>query len=151
MSHTPWLGVAMARFCGREDRVRQSYVHYSVWKEGSCHYNSRDTCAEWINKPGITRPPYCRIGAGRTLPVTSAMSSFTLIPNSWMYGSRLKLAFFICVEWMTSITSHTCLCDLHSFLIFSTILLLFTSWLYNLPACWFPLVCQARIELWLWS
>ncbi|KAG7283334.1 hypothetical protein CRUP_000860 [Coryphaenoides rupestris] len=36
------------------------------------------------------------MGAGSTLPVTSAMSSFTLIPNSWMYGSRLKLAFFIC-------------------------------------------------------
>ncbi|KAL0604815.1 Protein GVQW1 [Plecturocebus cupreus] len=32
----------------------------------------------------LTRPPYCKMGAGSTRPVTSVMSSFTLIPNSWM-------------------------------------------------------------------
>lgn len=51
-------------------------------QEGSQRRSRVNQCSPM--SPRITRPPYCRIGAGRTLPVTSAMSSFTLIPNSWM-------------------------------------------------------------------
>ncbi len=105
----------MARFCGREDQRR--------WSLRLSHHNSNNFFLI-IYEPCITRPPYCRIGAGSTLPVTSAMSSFTLIPNSWMYGSRLKLAFFICEEWRTSIISlinhRVLLCGLHPLVISTT-------------------------------
>lgn len=43
----------------------------------------------------LFRPPYRMEGGCRTRPVTSVISSFTMIPNSRTYGSVLKLALRI--------------------------------------------------------
>lgn len=46
-------------------------------------------------RPTPTLPPYRMEGGCRTRPVTSVISSLTMIPNSRTYGSVLKLALRI--------------------------------------------------------
>lgn len=46
-------------------------------------------------QPARTLPPYRMEGGCRTRPVTSVISSLTMIPNSRTYGSVLKLALLI--------------------------------------------------------
>lgn len=97
MSHTPWFGVATVLFwvktknkleikrCSILTIAHQRKPHEKIHK--TPHEFQQPQDKEFYKTWKLTLPPYCSIGAGRTLPVSSVISLWTTIPNSFRYGS----------------------------------------------------------------